>query len=709
MALDAADATPPGRFMAALAVLRAPFEAERDRWLLWLPVFLGSGIGAYFWLTVEPPLWGAVALVAASGLAAGLAARRATLLVLAAATFAASLGFLSAKLAADLAAAPVLERRVGPFRVEARVISVELFPEGARVLAVPRALGPERIRLRLVRGGEAPAPGEWIAVRAILMPPPPPVMPGAYDFQRQAWFERIGGVGFAVGPMERIDAPDGEEPASWRLGVAQLRHLMTQRILAALPPGVGGVAAALITGERGPIPAELNAAYRDSGLAHLLSISGIHMSLVAGIAFVAIRALLALVPPMALRWNIKKWAAALALVFILAYTVLSGASVPAQRSCLMAAIALLAVMIDRLHLSMRVVAWAAVVVMLMTPAGILGPSFQMSFAAVVGLIAFYETFGARLSAWRAARGPLGRFGFYFAALALTSLIATLATTPFSIYHFNRFAVHGLAANALAVPLTGFWVMPWAMVASLLMPFGLESWGLVPMGWGVAAINGIATTVAAWPGATMAIPALPPAGLLAITAGGLWLCVWRRRWRAWGVVPIVLGAATVFLERPPDILFSHDAKVIGVRDRAGGYLFSSSRPSRLLEETWTRRAGTDGGATWPRRGISGDDSLACDPLGCIYEAEGRKAALVLDGMALGEDCRAEVVVSLVPARRACRGHPALVDRIDAWRLGAHAVWLGPAAIRIETVDGWRGERPWVPRRVRRASVAPNEPD
>lgn len=699
MALEAAYETPAGRRTAAAEWTAAQLEAERDRWLLWIPVFLGAGIAAYFWLKIEPPLWAAAAATIGAVASVALTRQWPAPFALAIALAASALGFSAAKVATLVSAAPVLERRAGPLDIEAQVLEVEVFPEGARIVAAPRGLGPERVRLRLRRGGPAPDPGEWVRVRAVLMPPPPPVMPGAYDFQRQAWFDRLGAVGFAVGPAKRIDPPPGEERSSWQVAIARLRHAITERILAVLPGGTGGVAAALITGERGPIPAELNEAYRDSGLAHLLSISGIHMSLVAGIAFVAIRAVLALIPPLVLRWNVKKGAAALALVLIVAYTVLSGASVPALRSCLMTGLALLAVMIDRLHLSMRVVAWAAVAVMLVTPSGILGPSFQMSFAAVVALIAFYETFGLRLSAWRAERGPVGRFGFYFAGLALTTVIATLATTPFSVYHFNRFALHGLAANAVAVPLTGFWVMPWAMVACLLMPFGLESWGLTPMGWGVTLINSVAAEVASWPAATIAIRALPPEGLLLVTLGGLWLCIWRRGWRIWGLVPIAAGAATLFLERPPDVILSHDAKAMAVLARDGTYMVSGARSGSLLEETWTRRGGTARGTPWPAPGRSADDSLACDGLGCVYEAHGRKVALVRHAEALKEDCRADLVVSAVPARKLCGRTAAVIDRIDVWRHGAYAVWLAPDRIEIRSVDSWRGERPWVPRRPR----------
>jgi competence protein ComEC len=245
-------------------------------------------------------------------------------------------------------------------------------------------------------------------------------------------------------------------------------------------------------------------------------------------------------------------------------------------------------------------------------------------------------------------------------------------------------------------------MPWAMIACLLMPFGLEAWALVSMGWGVDAIIWVARTVAAWPGAVVAMPALPVAGLAAASLGGLWLCLWQRRWRLWGLVPIALGCATVLLERPPDVIVAADGKTAAVRAGDGSYMFSTAHPGRIVEETWTRRGGTEPGPVWPREGTSADASLACDPLGCTYRTRGRTVALVRDPGALGEDCRrADLVVSPVPARRACRGGALTIDRIDLWRSGGHAIWLDPGEVRIERVDEWRGRRPWVPARLSRA--------
>lgn len=677
--------------------------AERSRWPLWLPVCLGLGIALYFELDFEPaPAIGPSLLILSLALVVGLR-RRPALLALAAGLLAAVLGFGAAQFATWRSAAPVLAKRVGPVVVEARVLEVDLLPEGRRIVAEPRSIAkvekaelPARIRIRLTKGGDPLAPGEWFRVRAILMPPPAPAMPGAYDFQRQAWFDRLGAVGFAVGAASRLEPPEGDAPSGWRLAVAKLRHAMTERIVAVLPGGTGGVAAALITGEMGPIPPDVNQAFRDSGLAHLLSISGIHMSLVAGIAFVALRALFALIPWVALRHPIKKWSAAIALVLVGAYTLLAGAPVPAQRSFLMLALVLVAVMVDRLQISTRLVAWAAALVMVWTPIGVLGPSFQMSFGAVIALIAFYEAFSGRLASWHEGRGVAGQVALYFVGIALTTVVATVATTPFAVYHFNRFALYALPANAAAVPITGFWVMPWAMVACLLMPFGLESWGLVPMGWGVDAIIAVATGVSAWPGAVRLVPSMSEWGLLLVALGGLWICIWRGTWRRWGVVPVCLGLATSWLADPPDIIVSGDAKLIAVRGRAGEYLLSSGKGGRIAEETWTRRAAAEKGETWPEAGAAANGMLSCDALGCLYRGNGRTVALVRRGEALQEDCgSADLVVSPIPVSAACRAAARVVDRIDVWRSGAHAVWLSPSGIRVESVDASRGRRPWVP--------------
>jgi len=687
--------------------------AERERWALWVPALVGIGIGVYFWLTVEPPLWlGAVAAISTIS-AAAAAIRRQRLVLPAIAGAAIALGFGAAQFQAWWAAAPILERRIGPVAVEGRLVAVDPLPEGTRLIIEPRHIGrldaahlPVRIRVRLRREPNVLVPGEWLSLKAVLLPPPAPAMPGAYDFQRRAYFDRLGAVGFALGAPERITAPPGLGASWWRNAVEAVRAAVTQRIRAALPGPTGAIAAALVTGATHAIPAEDAGAFRDAGLAHILVIAGLHMGMVATAAFFGLRAALALVPAIALNHPTKKWAAALALLVTFLYLLLSGATVPSRRAFVMTGLVLLGVLVDRLSLSARAIAYAALAVMLLTPESATGPSFQMSFAAVAGLIAFYEAMRAKLSQWHSHAGMLRRVGLYVLGIAFTTVITTLATAPFTIYHFNRFPLYSVAANALAVPITGFWIMPWALVACLLMPFGCEALALKPMGWGIDAVAAIAHWVTSWPGAVLTVPSMPPSALILVSFGGLWLCIWTRRWRWLGLAPIAAGYAALALLRPPDILVAGDSALVAVRAADGSYLLSGARHAKLAEETWTRRTAVTTGAAWPEAGVSTDGSLSCDALGCLYRSRGRMVALIRDGTALGEDCRqADLVVSPVAAHRACHG-PLVIDRIDTWLKGGHAVWLDEDSLRVETVADWRGIRPWapLPARVRRTGAA-----
>jgi competence protein ComEC len=377
------------------------------------------------------------------------------------------------------------------------------------------------------------------------------------------------------------------------------------------------------------------------------------------------------------------------------YLLLSGATVPSRRAFAMTGLVLLGVLVDRLSLSARGIAYAALAVMLLTPESAAGPSFQMSFAAVAGLIAFYEAMRGKLGEWHSHAGKLRRAGLYLLGIVFTTMITTVATMPFTIYHFNRFPLYSVVANATAVPITGFWIMPWALVACLLMPFGAEALALKPMGWGIDTVAAIAHAVTSWPGAVLTVPSIPPEALILLSFGGLWLCIWTRHWRWLGLAPIAAGYFALALVRPPDVLVAGDAALVAVRAADGSYLLSTARHAKLAEETWTRRTAAETGPAWPASGVSADGSLSCDALGCLYRARGRTVALIRDGAALAEDCRrVDLVVSPVAAHRACRG-PLVIDRIDTWLKGGHAVWLGEDRLRIETVGDWRGVRPWSP--------------
>jgi competence protein ComEC len=684
------------------------FNGEQDRWILWVPVALGIGIAVYFLLRTEPPWWIGGAAVA---LLAGLAATSLMLpagmrrpiagLLLAAAVIAC--GFALAQGRAALVAAPIIGERLGPTPVKGQVVEVETLPDGYRItlenpsiVRLNKEDSPARLRLRL-KGDQPPLQaGDVIDVLAVVMPPPPPSAPGAFDFQRMAYFQRLGGVGYAVGPVEVMRQGRNSEVTELAIWISRLRQAVGDRVLAHLEGAVGGISVALINGEWGPIPNDVMAAMRDSGLAHLLSISGLHISLVAGFIMLSLRGLLALIPPLALRYPIKKWAAALAFAGAAGYVVLAGAPVPAQRSLVMVGIVLLGVLVDRQALSMRLVAWAAVVILVLQPEALLGASLQMSFAAVTALVAACEFQKARRSAPLRRRGWLISIALYLGGIGLTSLVASTATAPFAAYHFNRFALYGLAANMVAVPVTGIWIMPMAVIALVVMPLGLEAIPLTIMGWGVGVVIKVAEAVAAWPGAASPFSAFPAWGLTLVAMGGLWLCIWQRRWRLIGVPVIAAGVASALLVETPHILIDAEGKLMAVQAADGTLLFSSARADPIARDTWQRRSGHDAHmALWPRTGPSADGLLGCDPLGCIYRRQGYTVAFVNRREALLEDCRrADLMISADFLGKPCQGLVTVIDRSDLRRWGAHAVWLEPDRIRTQRVNEERGRRPWV---------------
>ncbi|HLJ65434.1 MAG TPA: ComEC/Rec2 family competence protein, partial [Stellaceae bacterium] len=536
-------------------------------------------------------------------------------------------------------AAPVLAHRLGAVGVEGRVVAIDAEPEGVRLVIEPSHIDrldpaelPAKVRLRL-RTDTGIRVGAKLALHAVLLPPPAPAMPGAYDFQRRAWFDRIGAVGFVIGPPELRETPTS------RFGIEALRDRVTARIRAALPGDRGDIASALITGSTHAIAPALSGTFRDAGLAHILVIAGLHMGMVAGFVFFAVRAGTALIPRFALNYPTKKWAAGAALLATFFYLLLSGATVPSRRAFAMTGLALLAILVDRLSFSPRAIALAAMAVLLMTPESAAGPSFQMSFAAVAALIAFYEAMSARIADWHRHSSKVRRVWLYLGGIVMTTLVTTVATMPFTIYHFNRVPLYSIAANVVAVPVTGFWVMPWAVISLVLMPLGLEAWGLTPMSWGIGAIATMAEAVTSWPGAVLTVPSMPAAGLALVGVGGAWLVIWQRRWRFLGLAPVMIGFATLLLVRPPDLLIAEDGRLIAVRSSDGNYSPSHERGPRLTEETWTRHAALTLGSAWPARGMSADEALRCDALGCLYRRHGAVVAFIRQGNALPEDCAA----------------------------------------------------------------------
>jgi competence protein ComEC len=336
--------------------------------------------------------------------------------------------------------------------------------------------------------------------------------------------------------------------------------------------------------------------------------------------------------------------------------------------------------------------------MLLEPQQVPGVSFQMSFSAVLALIAGYQAMRPVLHSLQGNGSWPRRFALHLAALALTSALAGIASAPFGAYHFGRIQLYFILANMIAVPLAALWVMPAGLIGLVLMPLGLGWLAFVPMGWGVDAILYVARTTAALPAATLDVPHMPAWGLALTGLGIAWLGLWRSRLRFAGVPVIALGLITPLLVRPPDLLVSADARLIGVRVGHTVYLQHASGASKFTREAWLQYWAAEAPETLPKEGEAADGAVDCTKDACMLRpVEHAKAALLVRGATHPEGCgESSVIVSAEPARGLCpRPWPALVDRFTVWRYGATAIWLDAGHARVVTDRAYRGNRPWVP--------------
>ena len=590
--------------------MEAAAALQTGRLFLWLPVAMGAGAAIYLNLSFEPDLWwvflpliiclGGLVLARRYG-SSGLIINVLILLL------AFALGAMVCKLRTEHVRAPVLSSDVSTYTLQAYVIDVVSPSEDQpRLLLAPismRGVSPENTPLRLrvsLRAGVLEAagikPGDAISTFAIFNPPPPPNMPEGYDFARNAWYQGIGGVGMVPGVPKILASP----PHGWRLDAVmklnRLRWSITERLVETTAPdwkngrAIGGFAAALVTGHENFIPQSLIQDMRDSGLAHILSISGVHMAIVGGFIFFALRALMASAPWLALHVPVKKWAAGLSIVCILLYLALSGSPAPAVRSAVVACVAFGAILLDRRALSLRALAIAAIVVIGLTPEAVIQPGFQMSFSATAALLALAESLKNPVSEisvpmWVKAIQSALR-GLWLSLLA--SVVATAATTPFAIAYFNRFSVYGLLSNLFEAPVTAFLVMPALALGTVFSATPLGGVCLRIAGGGLWLIERIAAFTSDLPQAVINWPSAPPYVLGISFIGLLWVCLVRGKVR-W--VGLLAAAAILWWPRvsPPDIWI--DAEGGNAAIRVGDSAFAlRSKVRQYGFQQWTQHYG-----------------------------------------------------------------------------------------------------------------------
>jgi competence protein ComEC len=687
------------RFRALFRRLESFADAERDQLPLWLPVGLGLGTAAWFILPRVDDWAALLCLCAALGLAP-LALAPGTRWGRAAAFFCLAVALAMANIwsKAERVAAPRLtEERAAAFTADVESVQSLAAQEAVRLVLLPAGAPdlPPRLRVNVPAGKAPPLhAGQRVRLRAWLMPPAAAPVPGAYDFSRAAWFQRIG----ATGRVLEIAVVPGRGEGGWNAWIAGLRQRLGDHIASRLSGGEGAIAVALANGDQGRIPAADADAMRRSGLAHLLSVSGLHLTALVGAVMLVTLKLLALSPALALRWRLTLVAAGAGAMAGIAYTLLTGAEVPTVRSLIAALLVLGGIALGREALTMRLVATGAVAVILFWPESVVGPSFQLSFAAIAAIVTLHDQ--PRIRAFLAARDetlPL-KFARALAGLVLTGLAVEAALAPIGLFHFHRTGLYGAFANIVAIPLTTFVVMPMEALALLFDLAGLGGPFWWAAGQALHLLLSLARTTAASPGAVAMLPDMPDGAYGLMILGGLWLCLWRTRVRRWGLAAFAAGALWALLTPAPDLLVTADGRHAAIRSDSGQVAILRTRARDYVRGFLSESSGID--EALPdlddaRGAACTDDSCLVDLHrgGRLWRVLALRTRYRFDKAILARACaEADIVVAERRLPRACAPRWLKADAALLARTGGLAIRLSPAP-HVETGAARRGDHPW----------------
>jgi competence protein ComEC len=676
-----------------IVYLKQQLILQRDSQFLWIPVFVGAGIITYFsnMIAISPEL--AASLLVQVGIAAILCRsfynhnkfptlNLLSYYLLLTITFF-LLGITSASIRDYSTQTPLVEKdQFVEIRADIKSITrvsggkaKRVLLENIDILDDNKDLALETIRLRSYHfKGNDWSSGDRVQITAKLLAPSEPIIPNGFDFRTKARFDGLSATGFTI-----KDAILIKESKQNTLSLQLLREKISHSVYNVLDPDIAGIALALLTGERSGIDKDDNEAMRVSGLAHILAISGLHIGLVAGCVFFFVRLLLSIIPNLALHYPIKKWAAGLAILVAFMYMILAGGTVPTIRAFTMTALVLTAIILDRSAINLRLVAVAALIIMILTPETILGPSFQLSFAAVIALIAFYQGAGRQWLTNGNSYHPAWRSFYYLAGIIATTVIATLATAPFTISFFNRIALFSVFSNILAMPLMTFLVMPFGLLALILMPFGLSDLIWPIMGYGIENIITIARAIADYEYADLYMPSLSSTQQIIIGIGFVFLVLWRGNLRWLGGVAIfliLLANANTHFHR----IYIDDKsdKALIVNTDVDAY-YQFGRIGRYAKKQWMSDVGTS-----PLTPVNNIPS--CDDFMCVYKTKSYIITFLKNPMFVSRACElSDIIIANFPINdRQCRKPSVIIDRFDSWKHGVHMIEFNEQDYRIFTV-------------------------
>ena len=680
-------------------------EVEQRRFFLWLPVAAMGGVALNLSADSEPALWAPVALTLIFAGLALLSRARPVAFGVSLALAAVFAGFL----AMSLLAAPALDR-IRIVSLQGYVEEVDLRPVGARmVIAVssvdgmPGDKAPHRVRVTTRKTPDAAA-GDYVRLKARLLPPSHAVLPGGYDFARDAFFAGVGAVGSTLGAIDVLPPPgDASFRQRFAAAIDHARNRLAVRVDRIIGGDEGAIAAAMVTGKRDFLSSDAKDLIREAGIFHIITISGVQMTLVAGIFFVVTRRLMALSPTLALNYPIKKWAAGAAMAGSLLYDVATGSRVGTERALVMTLIVLGAVILDRRALTMRNLAFAIFAIIVIEPEAILGVSFQLSFAAVAALVAVME---ARLAGMERDPDPflpqrgrppppalLSEILHRPLALLFATACATSATASFMAYHFHDLSPYVLIGNPLTLSVIEFFAVPGALVGAALYPLGLDAPVWLYVGLGIKFILWVARFIAEAPGSTVHLRAFAPFALPFLALAVMSATIWRTWVFRLSAVPFAaIGLIGAFSGPHYDVIVAPSGDQAAVRDADGNLMIVGKRFNAFAAEQWLTANG-DGRDPAQAR----DPDAPCDRLACVAALpEGESLSLVLDRLAFDEDCgRAEIVVSALSAPGDC-GAKFVLDEKALAKLGAVGLtWSDEKGFALTADRTTEQNRPWSP--------------
>ncbi|MBO5997932.1 MAG: ComEC/Rec2 family competence protein [Alphaproteobacteria bacterium] len=646
-------------------------QAEEQRINLCLPVMFALGIIFYFALPFEPKIWLFLCFFILSIIGFLFFRSKNNLALI----FLLSLFFFGGVcriiIQTNLTQSPFIHKRYSFVATQGKVEKVEWRHSGIRLTLtdlklnkIPQEDYPVRIRVSVNGQDVIPTIGDTVSLKTTLSPPMLASYPNGYNYARSAYYDKIGAVGYSVSKLQIISK-------SKESFLQNIRTSIFNRIKNVLSKDTGDIAAALVTGEQGGISQTTRNNYTSAGIVHILSVSGFHMSLIAGFIFAILRFLFSLFPSISLRFNTKKVCALLALILTFIYLLISGMGIPAIRSFLMIAFILIAIMADRQALSMRSVVWAGFLILLIQPQAVIGIGFALSFGAVMALISGYETFTPYFKKlfthknW--IKWIIGTICFFL----LMNIIAHFATAPIAVHYFHRYNNYGILGNFLISLIFSFLVMPLLFIATLMMPFGLDKPFLLCVDYLLKIVNKLTEGIANLPASTVFLPSFPTWGYALILSGSVWLLIFKSRIRYVGFVPVFIGLLSIFTYTTPDAIIGQGGKLIAVR-QGDTFAFNTLKQQKSTRHSWLENNGINPDILPPKM----KDTSAVEIQGLKVDLTGKN--------------NADIVIN---SHGKCNATLLCIPRKKLWQEGVHTLYINDGKIKIKTSADGTFNRPW----------------